>query len=188
MENSKWIFKNQEFNGYAPQTEEDLVSIFNIITDDLNSLKPLRDNFSYELQTSKSNEDSIRFFQISRSCKFIYISNNFILDSLNILNGLSRKSAELLKLHTPSQATNFNRIIEVCPLRNHQPVIQTRLMNKNVKRGHTHHIVMHQLSNRIHEREKLEIESIDEEFIKSKMLNQTIQYTIGVSSEIGFFD
>jgi len=184
LTDSKSVFKKEHFIEFSSQSEQSIKSIFQILTDSINSIVPLNEKEAYWTSISENGERTLNYYKYQNDCKTIYLkSYNAALDTLNknLSNLLKR---EILKLDG-----NFKKTIEVCNNGlDKKPRINMRIKSETVKGDYSYHLIKHGLSNNTNRATITDIKSIEEELMKTKMLNEEIVYWIGVSSEIGFLD
>lgn len=183
IEDSKYVFNNENFIDFSDENLIRIESLFRIITDSINSFIPLNESEAYWTKIKDGKEERI-YYKYMNDCISFALSPS---DSTIMSKGEPLR-AKMLKIINKVDTNNFN-YIEVCNYgTGKKPRVEYRIKNEVVKGNYSFHLVSHMLSNYELYEPKNKIEDIAEELVKLKKISDDVVYKIGVSSEIGFFD
>jgi hypothetical protein len=167
MEDSKLVFQKEQFINFQPKCTDGIESLFQLITDSINSVIPLNEKEASFTRINENGEREKKSYKWMNDCKTIKIT---ALDS--IISSQNKSFRKQLKEEIIKIDSTILKEIQIC---NHglnkPPRIDITFKGGNIKGQYSHHLLYHKISNYERREPKDEIEGILEELIKLKKMS-----------------
>lgn len=181
IEDAKYVFENEDFTNSSDEANKALRILFNEIIKNINSIVPL-------IEEDKEDKKQSTNYKRQRNCRRFSLSTN---DSL--VNTKSELVKNFIFEIIAKVDTNTMNHIMICNSRKaNKPKIKISSKYMSKKGRYSYHNITHEIANYSNSHYppngNRNIESIEEELVKLKILSDDIIYKIVVSPDIGFLD